>query len=108
LAGWLGSYFELWKYFACILIMTFSSIFSLCLGYYILGSWSSLPYHETQGATKSPSSQAGLVGMGSPIMVTSPGGLVQVSSPLGGLANSPMSVASPNNSPNQNLATGNP
>jgi len=74
------------------------------------GSWPSLPFPESQGAAKSPSSQAGLVGMGSPSvvsgMVTSPGGMVQVSSPVGGMATSSMSVASPNNSPNQNLASG--
>jgi len=74
------------------------------------GSWPSLPFPESQGATKSPSSHAGLAGMSSPSlgsgMVTSPGGMVQVSSPMGGMATSPMSVASPNNSPNQSLASG--
>ena len=81
-------------------------------GSYIVGSWPSLPFPESQGATKSPSSHAGLAGMSSPSlgsgMVTSPGGMVQVSSPMGGMATSPMSVASPNNSPNQSLASGNP
>jgi len=79
-------------------------------GSYILGSWPSLPFPESQGPTKSPSSHPGhpgLAGMGSG-MVSSPGGMVQVNSPLGGMANSPMSVASPNNSPNESLASGNP
>eukprot|EP00092_Neocalanus_flemingeri_P051890 GFUD01060476.1.p1 GENE.GFUD01060476.1~~GFUD01060476.1.p1 ORF type:complete len:286 (-),score=75.52 GFUD01060476.1:490-1347(-) len=76
----------------------------------IPGSWPSLPFPESQGAARSPSSQAGLVGTGSPNvvsgMVTSPGGMVQVNSPAGGVATSPMSLASPNNSPNQSLASG--
>ena len=76
-----------------------------------LGSWPSLPFPEGQGVSKSPSSNAGtgLAGMSSPNvssgMGTSPLGMGEVNSPVGGIAASPMSAASPN-SPNQSLASG--
>jgi len=75
------------------------------------GSWPSLPFPEGQGVSKSPSSNAGtgLAGMSSPNvssgMGTSPLGMGEVNSPVGGIAASPMSAASPN-SPNQSLASG--